>query len=103
MGVHRVRHVMPIAVALLVVLGILLSPGFIGTRPPHGAPNPLRTDFSASLMIESNGTVSVPGVFAVNANTYTLLRNYSGSMEDLRDGSILLGAGYVLNHTNGSA
>jgi parallel beta-helix repeat protein len=100
---NRSRAGWSIAVAVLVVLGIFLTPTMSVHPAPHGRTSSLRGDFSASLSILSNGTVSMPGVFAISGNTYTLLTNYSGSIGDFRAGSVLLGAGYLVNHTNGTA
>jgi nitrous oxidase accessory protein NosD len=92
--------------AILVLLALLVLSVLGGLPTPHGGNSHLRTAFSASFTIESNGSLSANGVFSrggPDLDTYTLVANYSGSVLDLRTESILAGAGKTIDHTNGTA
>jgi nitrous oxidase accessory protein NosD len=87
----------------LLVVAFLLTSGLTGSLGPREGSSGLHTNFSATLTIDPNGTVTVPGVFSVTGNTYTLIAPYAGGIEDERDGSTLVGAGFGIDHDSGSA
>jgi hypothetical protein len=94
------------ALASGAVLALLIFSAMGAVPPAHGGASHFRSAFSASFTIEANGSLSANGVFGRSGsglNTYTLLANYSGSVMDLRDGSVLVGAGKTIDHTNGTS
>jgi hypothetical protein len=58
---------------------------------------------TATLTIRPDGSVSTAGILGVNGATYTLLANYTGSIADERNGSVLDGGGRTINYSSGSA
>ncbi len=98
----RARRFGPIALSLLVVACLLVS-ALAGSLGPRNDSSGLRTALSYSLLIAPNGTVSVAGVFSVHGDTYTQIANYTGAIEDARNGSLLVGAGFVIDHNVDSA
>jgi len=95
-------HSGAVVLSLVVVAALLLS-GLGATLAPRDSEAPLQLDFSATLEIDPNGSVSVPGVFSVQGNTYTLLTDYTGGIGDYRNGSTLVGAGFDVDHNADSA
>ncbi|MGC2289312.1 MAG: right-handed parallel beta-helix repeat-containing protein [Thermoplasmata archaeon] len=106
MGGRWERGIRSGAVAAFVVLAFLVISGLSGVATIRYGQTQLQPEFSSTFQININGSVSAPGIFGQSGpgeNTYTLLADYAGTVADYRNGSVLVGAGFKITYTTGSA